>query len=153
MDARGEHIQLTVPRLEDWAKIIVIPSFFCLSDSNPLLQNMSDGQVKVDAPPPDDVLDQWNIGRNNSTPHPRGRFGPHTQPLPSQPGPSTDSSQLSLVTAGLLTVIMDSISRRRSPSPEWPRKRARNDPSPSLSPPPPTHAELGVFLKQLFRKI
>lgn len=154
VDARGEHIQLTVPRLEDWAKIIVcLLFFFSGRNRDPLLQNMSDGQVKVDAPPPDDVLDQWNVGRNNPAPRPRGRCGPHPQPAQQYPGPSTDAAQLSLATAGLLTAITGSLTRNRSPSPQQPRKRARNSPSPPLSPPPPADAELKVFLDKLFRKI
>ena len=100
--------------------------------------------------PPDDVLDLWNIGRNNPTSRPRGRSGPYAQ-LPQQP--STESAQLSLATATLLTAVTSSITRHRSPSPPQPRKRIRSDPSPSLSPAPPAHAELRVFLDKLFSKI
>lgn len=149
IDARGEHVQLTVPRLEDWARQIVYPAFFLPFVSiDPLPQNASDGQLKVTAPPPDEILDQWNIGRNNPISRPRGRCSPY-----QQPPPVTDSASLSLATAGLLTAITGSITRRRSPSPEEPRKRVRRDIGPSPSPPPPVGEELRTFLNELFLKI
>ena len=150
VDARGEHIQLTIPHLEEWAKRIIrfLSSFN--DNINTLLQNTSGDQVKVNRYPPDDILDQWNISKNNIIPRPRGRCGPYPQLPPSNPGPTTDSAQLSLATAGLLTVITDSISRRRSPSPQRPRKRPH---SPSPSPPPSVDTELRVFLSKLLQKI
>lgn len=122
-------------------------SFSNNSDSSP--QNTSDGRVKVDVPPLDDVLDQWNIGQNNLALRPRGHSGPHPQPAQSA---GTDAAQLSLATAGLLTAITGSITRHRSPSPHQPWKCAQNN-SPSPSPPPPAHAELKAFLDELFHKI
>jgi len=151
VDARGEHVQLTVPRLEDWAhQIVCSHSFFLQSVSNINLspQNASNGQLKVTAPPPDDVLDRWNIGRNYTISRPRGRCGPH-----QQPPPVAESTSLSLATAGLLTAITGSITRRRSPSPQEPRKRIRHDTSPLPSPPPPVGEELRMFLDGLFLKI
>ena len=115
VDARSEHIQLTVPRLEDWAKSIVSLSFsFFSGGSDHLLQNMSNSQLKVDVPPPDDVLDQWNISQGSAVPCPCSHGGPHLQPFP---GLSTDAAQLSLATVGLLMAITGSITHHRSLSP------------------------------------
>ena len=110
LDAHGDHIQLTVLHLEEWAwRIVRFSNLFRVYADLPL-QSASEGLIKFDIYPPDDVLDQWNIGQNNPAPPSHSHCSPYPQLVPPIPSPSMDSAQLSLATVGLLMVITDSIS-------------------------------------------